>query len=120
MENNEQQEWYNNKQLYEMLVVLSKGQEKTNAKIEKLELTIRDYNGLRGTLNDCKERLDKHEAAEAAEKAAAEVKEKVEEKHDADSLNTWAKIGYVCGMIGTILSGFSVLFMYLAGKAAGG
>lgn len=42
-----EKDWYSNKQLYEMMVTLSKGLEETNAELGKTQVMIRDYNGLR-------------------------------------------------------------------------
>jgi len=42
-----EKEWYSNKELYEMMVALSKRLEKTSAELEKTQVLIRDYNGLR-------------------------------------------------------------------------
>jgi hypothetical protein len=53
-----EQEWYTNKELYEMMVELSKGLEKTNAELSKTQTMIRDYNGLRERLDVCEKRLD--------------------------------------------------------------
>ena len=54
----EAKEWYTNKELYEMMVDLSKGLEATNAEMAKTQTMIRDYNGLRGRLDGCEKRLD--------------------------------------------------------------
>ena len=51
-------EWYSNKQLYEMMVNLSKGLEQTNAELAKTQVMIRDYNGLRERLDRCEQRVD--------------------------------------------------------------
>jgi len=51
-------EWYTNKELYEMMVDLSKGLEKTNAELAKTQTMIRDYNGLRERLDKCEQRVD--------------------------------------------------------------
>lgn len=50
----QEKEWYSNKQLYEMMVELSKGLEATNAELGRTQVLIRGYNGLR-------EKLDKLE-----------------------------------------------------------
>lgn len=52
------QEWYTNKELYEMMVELSKGLESTNAELMKTQTMIRDYNGLRERLDKCEQRID--------------------------------------------------------------
>lgn len=52
------QEWYTNKELYEMMVDLSKRLETTNAEMAKTQVLIRDYNGLRERLDKCEQRLD--------------------------------------------------------------
>ena len=52
------QEWYTNKELYEMMVELGKGLESTNAELTKTQTMIRDYNGLRERLDQCEKRID--------------------------------------------------------------
>ena len=49
----ERQEWYSNKELYEMMVDLSKGLEATNAELAKTQVMIREYNGLRERVAEC-------------------------------------------------------------------
>jgi hypothetical protein len=49
----ERQEWYTNKELYEMMVDLSKGLEATNAELAKTQIMIREYNGLRARIDEC-------------------------------------------------------------------
>jgi len=53
----EQNEWYSNKALYEMMVELSKGLESTNKELAATQTLIRDYNGLRHKINDCEQKL---------------------------------------------------------------
>lgn len=48
-----EQEWYTNKDLYEMMVDLSKGLEATNAELTKTQVMIREYNGLRARIDEC-------------------------------------------------------------------
>jgi hypothetical protein len=50
-------EWYSNKELYEMMVALSKGLESTNAELAKTQVLIRDYNGLREKVEKCEKAL---------------------------------------------------------------
>jgi hypothetical protein len=50
-----EKEWYSNKDLYEMMVDLSKGLEQTNAELAKTQTMIRDYNGLRERLDKCEQ-----------------------------------------------------------------
>ena len=50
-------QWYTNKDLYKMMVDLSKGLEKTNAELAKTQVMIRDYNGLRERLGKCESGL---------------------------------------------------------------
>lgn len=52
-----EQDWYSNKQLYEMMVELSKGLEQTNAELSKTQMMIRDYNGLRERLDNCEKMI---------------------------------------------------------------
>ena len=54
----QEKEWYSNKELYEMMVNLSKGLEQTNAELAKTQVLIRDYNGLRERLDKCEQRVD--------------------------------------------------------------
>lgn len=49
----EQQDWYSKKELYEMMVDLSKGLEATNAELAKTQVMIREYNGLRARIDEC-------------------------------------------------------------------
>ena len=54
----QEKEWYTNKELYKMMVDLSKGLEKTNAELAKTQIMIRDYNGLRERLDRCEQLID--------------------------------------------------------------
>ena len=86
----EGQEWYNNKQLYEMMVDLSKGLENTNAELTKTQTLIRDYNGLRAVINKCSEwqnNFDRQQQAEANRVRFG-----------------WEKMGYVVGALGVIVA----------------
>ena len=47
----EKKEWHSNKELYEMMVDLSK-------ELLKTQTMIRDYNGLRERLDKCEQRID--------------------------------------------------------------
>lgn len=53
----DKEQWYTNKELYEMMVDLSKGLEKTNAELARTQVLIRDYNGLREKVDKCEKRL---------------------------------------------------------------
>lgn len=75
----ENEQWYSNKDLYEMMVNLSKGLEKTNAELAKTQVMIRDYNGLRERLKACEMQLGESHGKEAGGK------------------NVW---GYIVGAIG--------------------
>lgn len=74
-----EKEWYNNKTLYEMMVDLSKRLERNNAELEKTQVLIRDYNGLRQKINECERALFESQGKEAGGK------------------NVW---GYIVGAIG--------------------
>lgn len=74
-----EKEWYDNKQLYEMMVDLSKRLERTSAELEKTQVLIRDYNGLRQKINECEKALFEGHGKEAGGK------------------NVW---GYIVGAIG--------------------
>ncbi len=74
-----EKEWYDNKQLYEMMVSLSKRLEHTSAELEKTQVLIRDYNDLRQKINDCEKALFEGHGKEAGGK------------------NVW---GYIVGAIG--------------------
>lgn len=62
------EQWYSNKDLYEMMVDLSKGLEQTNAELLKTQTMIRDYNGLREEVGEYRK-----EVAENC-KAIAEIR----------------------------------------------
>lgn len=79
----EKQEWYSNKDLYEMMVNLSKGLEQTNAELAKTQVLIRDYNGLRERLDKCEQRVDEFTGKSSGSK------------------DMW---GYVVGGIGLLLA----------------
>ena len=51
-------EWYSNKELYEMQVTLSKKMETLSSELGKTQVLIRDYNGLRGRLDDCEKKIE--------------------------------------------------------------
>ena len=51
-------QWYTNKELYEMQVGLSKKMEALSAELGKTQIMIRDYNGLRERLQECEQRID--------------------------------------------------------------
>lgn len=53
----EQREWYTNKDLYEMMVELSKGLEATNAEMAVTQAMIKEYNGLRARLDQCDQKF---------------------------------------------------------------
>ena len=63
-----EKEWYDNKTLYEMMVDLSKRLEHTNAELEKTQVLIRDYNGLRQKINECERALFENHGKEAGGK----------------------------------------------------
>ena len=74
-----EKEWYDNKTLYEMMVDLSKRLERTSVELEKTQVLIRDYNGLRHKINECERALFENHGKEAGGK------------------NVW---GYIVGAIG--------------------
>ena len=93
----EQKEWYSNQQLYEMMVELSKRLENTDAELGKTQVLIRDYNGLRSVINECRtwqNNYDKQQEAMEKQKEAAESK-----THFG-----WEKMGYVFGALGVIVA----------------
>ncbi len=55
----EKAQWYDNKTLYEMMVNLSKGLEKTSAELAKTQVLIRDYNSLRERLGKCEQHIER-------------------------------------------------------------
>jgi len=77
----ETQEWYTNKELYEMMVELSKGLETTNKELEKTQVMIREYNGLRARIDEC------------------EKKQRESQGKSTGNKDMW---GYVVGAIGLI------------------
>lgn len=52
------QDWYSNKELYEMQVDLSKRMEQLSAELLQTQTLIRDYNGLRTRLDGCERRIE--------------------------------------------------------------
>ncbi len=77
----EAREWYSNKDLYEMMVDLSKGLEATNAELAKTQVMIREYNGLRARIDEC----EKHQRETQGKSAG--------------SKDMW---GYIVGAIGIV------------------
>jgi len=61
-------EWYSNKDLYEMMVDLSKRLEATNAELVKTQTMIRDYNGLREEVGECRRELQELKSAKQGSK----------------------------------------------------
>lgn len=57
MDQKDQKEWYSNKELYEMMVALSKGLEATNKELATTQTMIRDYNGLREKIEKCEKAI---------------------------------------------------------------
>jgi len=86
----EQKEWYNNQQLYEMMVELSKRLENTDAELGKTQVLIRDYNGLRSVINQCREWQNNYDKQREAEKSRVHF--------------GWEKMGYVVGALGVIVA----------------
>lgn len=85
---NEKEQWYTNKDLYEMMVNLSKGLEKSNAELVKIQVMIRDYNGLKERVDKCEQRIDQSTGI------------------GRGSRDMW---GYVVGGIGLLLALFSYI-----------
>ncbi len=54
----DQGQWYSNKDLYEMQVQLSKKMESLSAELDKTQVMIRDYNGLRERVDGCEKRIE--------------------------------------------------------------
>lgn len=54
----DQGQWYSNKDLYEMQVQLSKKMESLSAELDKTQVMIRDYNGLRERVGQCEQRIN--------------------------------------------------------------
>lgn len=79
----EQNEWYDNKTLYEMMVDLSKKLEHTNKELAATQVLIRDYNGLRQKITECEKALFENQGKASGGK------------------DVW---GYVVGGIGLLLA----------------
>ena len=54
----EKEQWYSNKDLFEMVQSLQGQMAQLSLEIQKTTVLIRDYNGLRERLNTCEQRLD--------------------------------------------------------------
>lgn len=78
-----EQEWYSNKQLYEMMVDLSKGLEATNMELAKTQVMIKEYNGIRERLTQCEQEIALTRGRESGGK------------------DMW---GYIVGAIGVLLA----------------
>lgn len=76
-------DWYSNKDLYEMMVDLSKGLEQTNAELAKTQAMIREYNGLRARIDRCEQSIYQSQGASKGSK------------------DMW---GYIVGGIGLLLA----------------
>lgn len=96
----EQQEWYSNQRLYEMMVELSKGLESTNKELGITQTMIRDYNGLR-------ERLAAMELTLATCQATCATREATEAKVEGKTVNKWA----VLAGIATVAMFFITLYL---------
>lgn len=53
----EKNQWYTNKQLFEMLQELQRQMGKLSLEMQKTTTLIRDYNGLREKVNDLEEKI---------------------------------------------------------------
>lgn len=78
-----EKEWYNNKELFEMQMGLSKKMEALSAELGKTQVMIREYNGLRDRLDECERRVDQIEGTHQGSK------------------EMW---GYIVGGIGVLLA----------------
>lgn len=90
-------DWYSNKELYEMMVDLSKGLEQTNKELEKTQVLIRDYNGLREEVGECRRENQELKAEMQAIRSETQGKEKAERF-------AWDKLGYIIGLAGVIVA----------------
>lgn len=87
-------DWYDNKTLYEMMVDLSKRLESFGAELGKTQVLIRDYNGLRETINECVRRLDQHEGQSQGSESTVRF--------------GWEKMGYIVGIAGLMVAILSI------------
>jgi len=81
----EQQNWYSNKELFEMLEGVKNDMIDLRIEMKETKTLIRDYNGLRKTINDTK-------------KEVSELKQQVETNQD----NRKEYIGYIIAAISTL------------------
>lgn len=102
MEGQGAKEWYSNKELYEMMVGLSKGLEKTSAELEKTQVLIRDYNGLREIVNECRDWQIRYDAE-------AQGEERQCQKTEERSKFNWERIGYIVGIAGLGIAGLALI-----------
>jgi cell division protein FtsB len=93
----ENQEWYSPKELYEMMVDLSKRLEGTNTELAKTQVLIRDYNGLREEVGECRRENQEIKAEMQAMKSESHGKEQAEKF-------AWDKLGYIIGLAGVVVA----------------
>lgn len=91
-----EEQWYSGKDLYEMMVRLSKGLEKTNTELSKTQIMIRDYNGLRERLAVCEKQLIESHGKEQGK--------------EQGSKSVW---GYVVGAFGIASFVFSIVLHFI-------
>jgi hypothetical protein len=91
------EQWYGNKEIYDMLMGLKEEISEVRFEMRETKILIRDYNGLRSIVQDCKERLDL---------ATGQANQ---------SKSIWEKTGYLVGAAGLTFA----IWTYIVGKAVG-
>lgn len=84
-----------NEVICEMLLETTKRLEEINVELQKTQMLIRDYNGLREVINECRSWQLSHDA-------------RLNGAHEKDNGN-WSRLGYVVGAIGLIAAFFDVI-----------
>lgn len=86
----EQQQWYNNKELYEMFINLQKQMNELSGEMKVTQTMIRDYNGLRQRIDVCEQRLDRGEGENKGSEKTTRF--------------AWDKFGYIVGALGVVVA----------------
>ncbi len=75
MTEQDNQEWYSQKELFEMLLSTNEKLDKVATELEKTQVLIRDYNGLREGIWECRQAVEKVQQEVEALKSRVQGKE---------------------------------------------
>jgi len=103
----EQQNWYSNKELFEMLEAWKDDIVNLRLEMKETKTVIRDYNGLRKSINDANKEIV--EIKEEINKELSEIKVEIKELKSAVETHKDNRKEY----IGYIIAAISTLFLLL-------